>query len=233
MPRTQLPAIPQKRSGFWYLIRKTPREFWDIEPRRLIQITTGVRVADDPKGIRAKELVRQLDADLLALWKARISGSDPNARERYEAAVKEAQRHGFQYVPAAKIPALGIEEFLRRIEKIAALRAEDAPSIVTVLAGLAPVPAFQASELVAAYEAVLSVDLARKSERQRYRWRINRQTALDTFVEAIGGDKEVNALTRQDVLIFRNKLRDRAVAGISKRGPSTRSLGASPPCFAP
>jgi integrase len=45
------------------------------------------------------------------------------------------------------------------------------------------------------------------------RWRTPKETAVSTFIEVVGGDRSMSAVTRADVLSFRQHLQDRIVAG--------------------
>lgn len=57
-------ARPHKRKGFWYLIRRVPREFEAFDKRGLVMLSTGIRIVDDPLARAVREAVRQLDEGL-------------------------------------------------------------------------------------------------------------------------------------------------------------------------
>jgi hypothetical protein len=44
MPAAAGDTRPHKRKGFWYLIRRVPREFAAYDDRPRIQISTGIRI---------------------------------------------------------------------------------------------------------------------------------------------------------------------------------------------
>lgn len=51
MPPGPLAAHPNKRKGYWYLIRRLPAEHAHLDNRSPIQISTGISVTDDPRTI--------------------------------------------------------------------------------------------------------------------------------------------------------------------------------------
>jgi hypothetical protein len=81
------PVEPVKRNGFWYLIRRVPRRYEAFDTRRIVKVSTRIRIADDPKAVRAAPAVAQLNRDLEEEWHAKANGQKPNARKRYDNAV--------------------------------------------------------------------------------------------------------------------------------------------------
>jgi hypothetical protein len=67
MARPAEPARPHKLKGFWLLVRRVPEEFRAYDTRNPVRISTGIRIVDDPRGIRAGEVVSKLHADLMLL----------------------------------------------------------------------------------------------------------------------------------------------------------------------
>jgi hypothetical protein len=80
MPAAAGDTRPHKRKGFWYLIRRVPREFAAYDDRPRIQISTGIRIADDPRAYRASEAVKKLDAELARYWETRKRAGIPMPR---------------------------------------------------------------------------------------------------------------------------------------------------------
>ena len=76
-------ARPQKVKGFWCLVRRVPVGFEEIDRRQPVRMTTGIRVADDPRGVRAAEIVEKLDKELHAYWRDKRNGRDPDCKRRY------------------------------------------------------------------------------------------------------------------------------------------------------
>lgn len=226
MPRPMKRATPHKRGGYWYLVRRVPAEFAPFDDRGIIQISTGIAVADDPRAMRATEAVRKLDAELLRLWAARRAGADPDAEIRFQKAKSDAQRAGFAYATAAALrdDAL-IDELLRRIEFLAAQRPAETADKVTAVLGGEPEPEAMLSTLVEDYEHIIRVQFAKKSPGQKARWRTTRSTALANFIAGVGGDRRLKALTRTDILTYRDALQERVLKGEITTDTANKAIG--------
>jgi hypothetical protein len=81
MPAIADDARPHKRKGFWYLIRRVPREFVAFADRPRIQISTGIRIVDDPRACRAREAVTRLNAELVRYWEGKRADRIPMRRD--------------------------------------------------------------------------------------------------------------------------------------------------------
>ena len=68
---------PHRRNGFWYLVRRVPEEFTEVDPRPRVNLTTGIRVGDDPRGFLAKDAVAKLDTELFRYWRDLKAGRTP------------------------------------------------------------------------------------------------------------------------------------------------------------
>lgn len=62
---------PCKRKGFWYLIRRVPKAFESVDARRIVFLSTGIPVPDDPRGVRARKRVALLNDELEMQWLAK------------------------------------------------------------------------------------------------------------------------------------------------------------------
>jgi len=79
MRRSAAPR-PHKREGIWDLVRRVPKEFAAFDRRGLVRISTGVAVADDPRGVRVRDAVRSLGAGLEAYWRKLSDGQSAEAK---------------------------------------------------------------------------------------------------------------------------------------------------------
>jgi integrase len=225
MPAAAGDTRPHKRKGFWYLIRRVPREFAAYDDRPRIQISTGIRIVDDPRAYRASEAVKKLDAELARYWEDKKAGRDPDAEARYARARQTAQELGFAYAPLPAGVSLPVDDILRRIEALEARKSVDrAPEIVAVLGGEPP-PAIMLGTIVDEFEKIIRASLARKSERQKKKWRVSRESALATFIDVIGGDKPIHTVTRTDALAFRSFWQERIVNGEVEIDTANKSIG--------
>ncbi|MEW6257019.1 MAG: tyrosine-type recombinase/integrase [Pseudomonadota bacterium] len=204
---------PHKRSGYWYLIRRVPTAFADVDPRVLVRLTTHIAVADDPRGVRARAVVRSLNADLEEYWRGLAAGRSAEAQERYDEARKLARRAGFDYVPVAAL-AERPDDILRRLAALAT-SAKERPEIqqemTSALLGGEEAPALRLSGLLEAFEDLQRASLSTMSDDQVRRWRNPKARAIANLVAKIG-DKPLAEITRNDALDFRDWWQDRVLS---------------------
>ncbi len=205
MSRKRETACPRKINGYWYLVRRVPIEFRHVETRRLIMLSTRIRVADDPRGIRAQSVVSQLDAELLRYWRDAKSGNLTEARKRYLKAQDTARSFGCDYVDAMMLKTQ-FGEFMRRMLILSAVPEGDLPAIAPALLGEIPTAKTgrKVADMLEAYEAILAASLMKKSPGQLRRWRTTRQRALTVFVEIVGENKLMADLTQDDAYSLRD-----------------------------
>lgn len=43
------PVKPHNRDGIWYLVRRVPKEFAELDRRRIVRISTDIPVVSDPR----------------------------------------------------------------------------------------------------------------------------------------------------------------------------------------
>lgn len=88
MARPVEAARPHKLKGYWFLVRRVPGEFSAYDRRNPVRISTGIRIVDDPRGIRAAEVVTRLQAELLRYWKdKRPAGIEMRRRDTSKLAI--------------------------------------------------------------------------------------------------------------------------------------------------
>lgn len=93
MARPQEEAKPYKSDGYWHLLRRVPKVYSEIDNRKIITISTGIAVVDDPKGVAASRAVRELDQTLFAFWRERKAGGVPTP-VTFEEAVRITREAG-------------------------------------------------------------------------------------------------------------------------------------------
>lgn len=116
MARPAQPAEPQSRDGIWYLIRWVPKAFQHLDTRKIVRLSTTIRVADDPRAIRARAAVRTLDLELQAYWRGMLDGQAGEARRRFEAAQKRARALQLDYRTAGELAEGPLDEILKRVQ---------------------------------------------------------------------------------------------------------------------
>ncbi|HWE22053.1 MAG TPA: integrase, partial [Hyphomicrobiaceae bacterium] len=131
---------------------------------------------------------------------------------RYKRSLDVARKIGVPYTPAAGLAVSPVERIVERFERLDGRDIQKPVEVSAVLGG-EDVPPVMLSQMMDELERLSEAALVGKSERQRKRWRTPKETALATFVEAVGGDRPMSTLSRTDVLSFRQRLQDRVVAG--------------------
>ena len=180
IPRPIEAARPRNIKGLWFLVRRAPGEFTAYDGRNPVRVSTGIRIVDDPRGVRAAEVVAKLHAELKQYWKDKRRGRDRDAEARYQQACNRARSLGLDYVPAAKAaPNLPIEEILRRFETLARRGTMDSAAEVTAVLGGAAAPVVMIDAMIDEFEQIVRASLASKSQRQKKKWRTPMETALE------------------------------------------------------
>jgi integrase len=88
-----------------------------------------------------------------------------------------------------------------------------------------PAPAIMLSTMVEEYEKIVVASLTKKSERQKTKWRVARDTALTRFIDVIGGDRAIGSITRSDTLAFRAYWQERIVNGEVEIDTANKCIG--------
>lgn len=193
-----------RRQGVWYYMRRVPDELADIDRRLIVKMSTGIRIADDPRAVRAGPAVRKLNSETEHFWRETKEGRADAAKAAYDAARRTARKHGFDYAPAAEIALRPLEEILQRLDVLSTRnRVEDAALVAGVLGGVEP-PQIMLSGLFTAYEATQKASITDLSPNQRRKWEMPKRRAIANLMDLIG-DKPITALRRGDALDFRER----------------------------
>lgn len=219
------PVKPHNRAGIWYLIRRVPKEFAELDRREPVRLSTDIAVADDPKAVHAKKVVERLNIELEAYWRGLRDGQSADASIRFEAARKRATALGLQYQTASEIREGGrLDELLSRVELLISRGSlEDDVDVAAALGGERR-PKLLYSKLVDEYAEMKKGELVLKSENQRRKWKNPRLLAVQNFVDLIG-NKAVEDTTRGDTLKFRNWWLDRIVDEDLDIGTANKNIG--------
>jgi hypothetical protein len=211
MARPREEAKPRKTDGFWHLVRRVPKEFSSIDKRRFVTLTTGIAIVDDPKGVAAQRVVRELDDTLFAFWRERKAGRQTEAAMRYKQALKLSRQVGFPYRPNSEllVDVHGLVERLEALEsRHGPLKKEEALAVVGAIAR----PEIMLSEMLEIYKELNVAQMAKRSPAQQRRWEVNRQTALDAFIAVIGGDRAMAKLDYETVMAVNAHVQKRIAA---------------------
>ena len=199
-----------KREGFWHYVRRVPLAVAGTDKRTFARQTTKIRVADDPRGIRAARAAEQINADTERHWRAILEGRAVESKVRYEAARKRARAFGFDYASASVLAERPVIDILERLERLVETKSENDETAVAALLGMETPPDFMLSDLFEEYEKLERASIADLSEDQKRKWRNPKKRALANLQSRIG-DKALSRISRTDALDFREWWQDRVL----------------------
>lgn len=217
-------ARPHKRDGVWYLIRRVPKEFVELDKRTIVKVSTEISVVDDPRAIRAKAVVRQLSLELEAYWRGLRDGQSVEARRRYDAAQKRAKVLGLTYRTALEQAEGSVDEIVRRVQLLLDRKAVDDEGEVTAVLGGEDRPKLLLSNLVDEYKEVNRTGLKQKSPNQVRKWENPKKLALNNFID-LNGDMFLDEITRMHTLRFRSWWSDRVMDEGIQVGTANKNIG--------
>jgi integrase len=105
-----------RRGSFWRFCRRVPDEYRTLDRRDIVQQSTKVRIVDDPRGIRAREVAQQMNAALETFWRDLANAPTAQAVADYDAATKAAKRMNIS--PPDASAQRTIAELVARIEQL-------------------------------------------------------------------------------------------------------------------
>lgn len=228
-------AEPIARDGYWYLVRRVPRVFRALDPRHKVTLSTGIRVCDDPRAVKARIRVAELDDSLQVFWQGL---REPVSRVRLRAARTSAK--SFAATPSLRIDHETLltmshpeiwDRFMAVTKGLQVPGTADPRQILSTLHtcfgppqnAVAP-SRIMVSGLLAEFERINATSLAQKSPQQLRTWRVRRQSALDLFVTTVGGDLDAQALTKQHTDLFRSYWQKQALDGKVKINSANRQM---------
>jgi integrase len=179
----------RRRSGLWYFVRRVPKEYAALDPRVIVQQTTGIRIADDPRAIRAKPAADRINRDLLAYWHRLASGADAQqAATDYRAAHIAARRMNMP-LPIDDPTSRTIAELLERIRKLEALNLTHDRASVLAAYDAAPTPSLTFKECAEQY--IESHKAGWSNAKHAKQW----PSTLEQYAYPVIGDCPVSKLT--------------------------------------
>ncbi|MFN7055477.1 DUF6538 domain-containing protein, partial [Hyphomonas sp.] len=196
-----------KRGSTFQLRRRVPQRYRAVEPREVIWISLHT---DSETVARSK--ADRAWGQLVEAWEARLAGDSEDAEARHAAAHELARIRGFRYLDVGLVARLPAEELLARVEAIGARKAAPDPVEASALLGTVPAPSLTLEKALELYWGLAREKTLGKSEDQLRRWKNPRVKAVRNFVEVVG-NKPIEAITRDDMLDFRQHWLERIEAG--------------------
>ena len=178
-----------------------------MEPRAVVWISLHT---DSETVARSK--ADRAWGNLVEAWEARLAGDAEDADARHAAAHELARIRGFRYLDVGLVARLPVDELVARVEAIGARRAAPDPVEASVLLGTVPAPSLTLEKALELYWGLAREKTLGKSEDQLRRWKNPRLKAVRNFVEIVG-NKPIEAITRDDMLDFRQHWLERIEAG--------------------
>lgn len=196
-----------KRGSTFQLRRRVPQRYRAVEPRAVVWISLHT---DSETVARSK--ADRAWGQLVEAWEARLAGDTEDAEARHAAAHELARIRGFRYLDVGLVSRLPVEELVARVEAIGARRVAPDSVEASALLGTVPAPSLTLEKALELYWSLARDKTLGKSEDQVRRWKNPRVKAVRNFVEIVG-NKPVEAITRDDMLDFRQHWLERIEAG--------------------
>ncbi|MCU0732675.1 MAG: hypothetical protein MUE84_13960 [Hyphomonas sp.] len=196
-----------KRGSTFQLRRRVPQRYRAVEPRGVVWISLHT---DSETVARSK--ADRAWGNLVEAWEARLAGDTEDAEARHAAAHELARIRGFRYLDVGLVSQLPVDELLARVEAIGARRAAPDTVEASALLGTVPAPSLTLEKSLELYWGLAREKTLGKSEDQLRRWKNPRVKAVRNFVEIVG-NKPIEAITRDDMLDFRQHWLERIEAG--------------------
>lgn len=217
-------AVPHKRHGYWYCVKRVPHHYAHLDKRSIVQISTGIRIADDPRKIRATPAVRTISARLARYWTQLRDGLDAQAIWDTEQQMQRAAAYGLPYMTSDEVAKADLPLLMHRMQFAKRQgNLDDKEHVGAVLGGDQRQPLL-VSQLLKNFEEAQAVQLASKSPQQLRKWRVRMQSELDRFISVIGGDRALSMVTRKEALLYRKHWRDRIMAKEVKAASANRRM---------
>ena len=192
-----------KRGGRYQLRRRVPRRYRSIEPRG----TIWVSLHTDSETV-ARSKADRVWSQLTEAWEARLAGDTAAAEKRYEAAQELARIRGFRYLDIDLVSRLPVEALVQRVEAVQDVQGAPDTVEASALLGTVQKPQITVEAALDIYWTLAREKVLGKSEHQVRRWKNPRIKAVRNFVEVVG-NKPIDAITRDDMLDFRQFWLDR------------------------
>ena len=196
-----------KRGSTFQLRRRVPQRYRTVEPRAVVWISLHT---DSETVARSK--ADRAWGNLVEAWEARLAGDTEDAEARHAAAHELARIRGFRDLDVGLVSRLPVDELVARVEAIGGRRAAPDTVEASALLGTVPAPSLTLEKALDLYWGLAREKTLGKSEDQIRRWKNPRVKAVRNFVEIVG-NKPIEAITRDDMLDFRQHWLERIEAG--------------------
>lgn len=216
---------PQKRDGYWRLVRRVPKKYRDLDKRGIVRLSTNIAVLDDPRGVRAGRIVEQMSRELDHYWQGLLDGQSAEATRRFVAAQQRAKAMGLHYATAEELASSTLDEIKQHIAALVRKGSVESESDVAAALGGEHRPQLRLSELVGEFEKIQAAGLRDYSPQQLKKWRNPRTMTVDVW-KGIVGDLPLTSLSREHALQLRTHWQLRVVKDGLDIGTANTAMGA-------
>ena len=178
----------------YYFNRRVPEQVQDYDRRKLIRVSLKT---DSKEQAKRKAVI--LNDQIEEYWRGLIGNQQTHDNCKFRNVVLIARRMGFPYQPANNVAMLPIQELLERV----LLAKDSSPRQVEALLGGQPEPEILLDDALQQFWDLAKDKVLNKSEYQVRKWRNPRRKAIENFI-ALAGNKSLKAITRDDVIAFRD-----------------------------
>ncbi|GAM00005.1 tyrosine-type recombinase/integrase [Sphingomonas parapaucimobilis] len=192
------------RGSTYHLRKRVPLRFRSIEVRE--HVAVSLHTDSQKLAVRKAD---EIWTQLVEGWESALRGDNGGAQARYDAAKNIADHRGFSFVAAPALAAGPIEEIVKRALNVPENRDGSANQRIgnAVLGGVEE-PAIRIEKALEVFWEHEADKERGKSADQIRKWRNPKIKAIKNLVAQIG-NKEISAITRADMVKFRDWWRDR------------------------
>ncbi|MCB6179039.1 tyrosine-type recombinase/integrase [Rhodobacter sp. Har01] len=198
---------PRSKKGTLELRRRVPRKYAAVEPRTFVWVSLDT---DSPSVAEARAVT--IWQQQIARWDALLAGDTTDAEARLDVARELVEAKGFSYTPASTLLEQPVQQLLKRVEAIAVRKGVPSQREAEALLGTVPDPGLKISRALDLFWQLTASDLIGKSEDQVRRAKNPVTKAVRNLIEVIG-DKRIDAISRDDMLDFRDWWAERMEKG--------------------
>ena len=176
--------------------RRVPSELSEFDPREYVRVslkTDSYKEACQKAGV--------YDQKVEAYWNELLKAGKTYKSETFQSVVRKARLLGFEYKSVEELTKIDLHEIVKRHEALEGK--EKSKPVVEAVLGRASEKSLTLSQVPDNFWAISKNRIINKSADQVRKWKNPRNRAFNNLIELIG-DKEVNQLTRDDMVAFRD-----------------------------
>jgi len=192
--------------GKWYYYsRKVPKLLAEFDAREVVRVSLKTDSFET-----AKKRAADFDHRMEAYWDHLVATNRKHHKKSFDDVVKQARLAGFGYKSTHDLAVAPLSELVSRMQALEG--SEHSVATTKALLGGGEDSQMKVSDLGNNFWAVTQDRVMNKSAEQVKRWRRLRERTLFNFQNTVG-DKPLKALTRDDMITFRDGLIDRVKQG--------------------